>query len=103
MGKVIKPLLLAAAVAVNVIPGIGQAIGLAAFSALGTGFVSGALAAVPGALVAFGLTSAANAIKTGARASTALSSTLSRLAMSSDPATPRKVAFGATPPSTDWL
>ncbi len=103
MGKVLKPLLLIAAVAVNVIPGVGQALSTAAFSALGAGFVSAGLATAVGAgltaALGAGLAAAGGAFKT--RAASAAS--LSRLTLSFNPEADRKIVFGETAMATDVL
>jgi hypothetical protein len=104
MGKVLKPLLLVAAVAINVIPGVGQALSTVAFSALGTGFVSAGVAAAVGTgltlAASAGLAAAAGAFNRGKALST---SSLSRLALSFSADTPRKIVFGETAMNTDML
>lgn len=98
MGKVLKPILLVAAVAVNVIPGVGQALSTAAFAALGTGFVSVGLAAAVSAglaaAVGAGLAAAGGAFKTG-RANAGLTS-FDPKAINADPTAKRKMVFGRT-------
>lgn len=74
MGKVLRPILQFAAVAVNFIPGIGQIASLA---------------------ISAGLTLAAGAIKTGGRAGTSLTP-FDPKSVNPDPTAPRKLVFGRT-------
>jgi hypothetical protein len=98
MGKVIKPLLLVAAVAVNFIPGVGQAVSAAILATTGA-TVSIAAGA---SLAALALTATASAIKTG-RAGLLSTSTLSRLTLSFSPDADRKIVFGETAMNSDVL
>jgi hypothetical protein len=82
MGKVLKPLLLVAAVA---IPIIGPAIGLSALAA---------------SAIALGASAVGSAIKTSRAASAAA---LSRLTLSFNPEADRKIVFGETAMATDVL
>jgi len=93
MGKVLKPLLLVAAVAVNVIPGAGQAISAGIFAA--TGATISAAAALAATTAAIGI--AGSAIKTGGKSSGAASvSSFDPKSINIDPAAKRKMVFGRT-------
>lgn len=103
MGKVLKPLLLVAAIAVNVIPGVGQALSAAAFTAIGSTTVAAGIASLAigyGSLLALGAAAVAVNAKKGGLLS---SSTLSRLSLSFSPDADRKIVFGETAMNTDVL
>jgi hypothetical protein len=89
MAKVVQPLLVVAAVAVNVIPGVGQVLS------------AGMIAAITTAGVTAGLGIASSALGLGPKAPSVNESTRSRLYASIDPATPRKLVFGETAMATD--
>ena len=89
MGKILKPLLFVAAIAVNVIPGVGQVLSAATISAITTAGITA------------GLGLAASALGLGPKSPSISSSSRGRLYASIDPATPRKLVFGETALATD--
>lgn len=87
MGKVLKPIAIIAAVAVNVIPGVGQFLSATALGAIGSG-------AIIGATTLFGLSAAASLLS-GGRAGASLTP-FDPKSINPDPAAPRKLVFGRT-------
>jgi hypothetical protein len=98
MGKAIgSVLLIAAAIAVNVIPGAGQAASAALF---GLASAAAITSAVTLAAIGAGIGLASSLIGGSPKVPAA---TLSRLTLSFDPNTPRKIVFGYGPMGTDVL
>jgi hypothetical protein len=89
MGKILKPLLVVAAIAFNVIPGVGQVLSAAMISAITTAGITA------------GLGLAASALGLGPKSPSISPSSRERLYASIDPATPRKLVFGETALATD--
>lgn len=89
MGKIVQPLLVVAAIAVNVIPGVGQVLSAAMISAITTAGITA------------GIGLAASALGLGPKSPSVSPSTRNRLYASIDPATPRKLIFGETAMATD--
>ncbi len=103
MGKILKPLLIIAAIAVNVIPGAGQAISGAIFGVIGTGtFAALGIATTLSGIITTGLT-LAGLSALGGGGGGASSAQLSRLNLSFNAEAPRKVWLGSTAASTDAL
>lgn len=109
MSKVLKVGLFVAAVAINVIPGVGQAVSGAlgaVFSgtAIGggvTAFGFAAAHALVGAVTAFGLGAGASLLSARPKAPATSENAADRLKVSIDPRTPRKFVFGRTAMATD--
>lgn len=89
MAKLVKPLLIVAAIAVNVIPGVGTVLSAAMITS------------ITAAGVTAGLGMAASALGLGPKSPAVSPATRERLYASIDPATPRKVVFGETALATD--
>jgi hypothetical protein len=101
MGKVLKPLAVVAAIAVNVIPGAGQALSFALFSAAGAGFVSATVASIAAFAITAGITALGASALSGMRS--ARQNALGRLNLSFSADTPRKLWLGTTAGNTDVL
>ncbi len=89
MAKLVKPLLVVAAIAVNVIPGVGQVLSAAMISSITM------------AGIAAGLGMAAQVLGLGPKSPQTNQATRNRLYATIDPATPRKLVFGRTAFATD--
>lgn len=89
MGKILQPLLVVAAIAVNIIPGIGQVLSAAIITSITTAGIGAAIGIAAGAL---GL---------GAKAPHISPAAADRLFATVDPTTPRKIIFGRTAMATD--
>lgn len=89
MGKVLKPLAIIAAIAVNVIPGVGQVLSAAIITSITTAGITAAIGMAAGAL---GL---------GPKSPSVSNATRDRLYANIDPTTPRKLVFGRTAMATD--
>ena len=91
--KVIKPLLIVGAIAVNAVPGVGQAISAATFGALSA-------TAATMAITSLGVT-AATSLVAGKPSNKTTLNQLERLNASINPSAPAKIWFGATAGATD--
>lgn len=89
MAKLVKPLAIVAAVAVNVIPGVGQVMSASIIAAVTTAGVSASLGFAAGTL---GL---------GPKSPEMSGATRDRLFANVDPSAPRKLVFGRTAMATD--
>lgn len=89
MGKILKPLAIIAAVAVNVIPGVGQVLSAALVTAITSAGITAALGY------------AASALGLGPKSPDVSPANRDRLFANVDPATPRKLIFGRTAMATD--
>lgn len=89
MGKILKPLAIVAAIAVNVIPGVGQVLS------------AGIIAAVTSAGITAALGLAASVLGLGPKSPEVSPANRDRLFANVDPATPRKLIFGRTAMATD--
>lgn len=106
MGKVLKIALVVAAVAVNVIPGVGQAVSGAIVGALGGTFsaLSVAVTAIQGITalgLAAGLGMASKALGLGPKSPSISSAAASRLNATLVGTTPRTIVYGRTALATD--
>lgn len=112
MGKILKIGLVVAAVAINFVPGVGQAVSGAIWGTLTGGAIGAVSAAVLtasqwlvagiGALgLATGLGMAAKAAGLGPKLPKVNRASMDRLRASIDPTTPRKLVFGRTAMATD--
>jgi hypothetical protein len=106
MGKVLKPLLVVAAIAIAFVPGVGTAIGGAILATVGTSFAAASLVYTAlSIVVTMGLTAgmsmAASALGLGAKRSDVSRSTVDRLNANISLRASRKWAFGHTAFNTD--